>query len=481
MAMMGSADVAEIDALRAEVGRLKDQLAKTKARDFHFLGEVIAADLVADLTRGGKLSARGVQTKRDGMHGDGGNLWLQVTPGGRSWLFRYRWGQKQREMGLGAVSEIPLSEARARASICRRLVREGVDPIERRRALAATEEPAKRSTFKDAAQRYFDAKKAGWRSAKHTVQFPNTMRDYVYPIIGEMPVQEIDTDRVLKILEQELRDSDGKEIGRLWTTRPETASRVRARIEQVLDWAAARRMRHGDNPARWRGHLSSLLPERKKVKAVDHHPALPYADAHSFWQALDTRKSASAEALRFTILTAARTGEVIGARWSEVDLEAKVWTVPADRMKVHRQHRFPLSKEAVEILERMKALKDEGGGYVFPGATAEGPLSNMAMAMMVRKMSPAEGPPRWVDHKGSPIVPHGFRSTFRDWAAELTAHPNEMVEMALAHTVGNKVEAAYRRGDMFERRRRLMEDWATHCTTAPAAKSDNVHQIGEAR
>ncbi len=466
---MASADTLEVDALRAEIERLTDRLAKAKPRDFNFLGEAIASDLLADLTRGGKLSAKGVQTRPDGMHGDGGNLWLQVTPGGRSWLFRYRWGPKQREMGLGSTSEVTLPDARGRAAICRRRVRDGIDPIERRRSLASAAAPVRRTTFKEAAQRYFEAKKAGWRSDKHTVQFPNTMRDYVYPVIGELPVQDVDTDRVLKILEP------------IWSAKPETASRVRARIEQVLDWAAARRMRHGDNPARWRGHLSALLPERKKVKAVDHHPALPYSEAHAFWLALTTRTSASAEALRFAILTAARTGEIVGARWSEVDLSAKVWTIPAERMKAQRQHRVALSKQAVEILERMKALKGDGDGYVFPGAKAASPLSNMAMAMMVRKMSPAEGPPRWLDHKGDAIVPHGFRSTFRDWAAELTTHPNEMVEMALAHTVGNKVEAAYRRGDMFERRRRLMDDWAAHCTTPPPAKADNVHQIGEAR
>jgi integrase len=293
------------------------------------------------------------------------------------------------------------------------------------------------------------------------------MRDYVYPLIGELLVQDIDTDRVLGILEQAVCDDDGKEIGRLWTTRPETASRVRARIEQVLDWAAARRMRQGDNPARWRGHLSALLPERGKVRAVTHHPALPYGEMYAFWSVLKARTSASAEALCFTILTAARTGQVIGATWNEIDLEAKVWTIPAERMKARRQHRVPLSKEALAVLARVKSMKTSDDGPVFQGATDGNALSNMAMAMLLRKMGRGD------------LTVHGFRSSFRDWAAEMTAHAGEMVEMALAHVVANPVEAAYRRGDMFERRRRLMADWAAHCTTAPAPKSDNVRRIGD--
>jgi len=249
----GSNPGEEVEALRAEVERLKDRLAR-RPPDFTFLGETIAGDVLSELTKGGKLTARGVQTRGEGMHGDGGNLWLQVTPGGRSWLFRFRWGAKQqREMGLGAVTEVSLTDARARAAICRRLIRDGVDPIERRSALAAAEAPAKRTTFKDAAQRYYDSKKAGWRSDKHAIQFPNTMRDYVYPIIGELAVQDVDTDRVLRILEQEVSDGDGK--GRLWTAKPETASRVRARIEQVLDWASARKMA----PGRQRGAVERPL------------------------------------------------------------------------------------------------------------------------------------------------------------------------------------------------------------------------------
>jgi integrase len=455
--LSGSTDTSEVEALKAEIERLRRQLTRSKPRDFEFLGEMIPGELLADLNAGGKLSARGVQTRLDGMYGDGGNLWLQVTPGGRSWLFRFRFAGKQREMGLGSLNEIPLVDARARATICRRLVRDGVDPIERRRQVStAARLEAQRTTFRQAAQRYLDAKKAGWRSAKHTDQFLSSLKAYAFDTIGDQPVQNIDTDMVLKVLEP------------IWTVKPETASRVRSRIEQVLDWAGARKMRRGENPARWRGHLQSLLPARGKVRAVEHHAALPWADMHDFWAALSERTSSSAEALRFAILTAARTGEVIGARWSEIDLAAKSWTIPAERMKAHKQHRVALSDEAVRLLERLAPLKAENDGFVFPGAKLGAPLSNMAMTMSLRKMGRDD------------LTVHGFRSTFRDWAAETTAYPNEMVEMALAHSIGSKVEAAYRRGDLFDKRRRLMDDWATHCLTKPA-KADNLHRIGEAR
>jgi integrase len=443
----------EIERLKGEVERLKRQLGPSKPRDFAFLGETIPGEMLAELTSRGSLTARGTATRTQGMYGDGGNLWLQITAGGRSWLFRYRQGSRQREMGLGSLRVVPLAEARARAAICRRLLRQGVDPIDRRRALLPAETRPTRTTFREAGQHFFESKKDGWRSDKHAIQFPNTMRDYVYPHLGDVPVQDVDTECVLRVLEQEVKDGGGKVIGRFWTSRAETASRVRARIEQVLDWAAARQLRQGDNPARWRGHLSALLPERKKVRSVKHHPALPYAEIHAFWLDLAKRSSTSAEALRFAILTAARTGEVVGARWNEIDVESGVWTVPAERMKAHRQHRVPLSDEAAAALERMKALEKADDGFVFPGSGASTGLSNMALTMLLRKM------------KRSDLTVHGFRSTFRDWAAEVTTHPNEMVEMALAHTVGNKVEAAYRRGDMFARRRGLMNDWATYCTS----------------
>jgi integrase len=443
----------EIEALKSKIERLQAQLLEqAKPRDAVFLAETIPANLPTK----GKLTALTVKGPGRAMLGDGGGLWLQRKRGGRSWLFRYTLGDRAKEMGLGSLSDVTLAQARARAWVCRNLVKVGIDPIERQRSLAVVKAPMQPTTFRQAAERYYEAKKAGWRSEKHAIQFPNTMRDYVYPIIGDMPVADVDTDRVLSVLNP------------IWTKKPETASRVRARIEQVLDWAAARKMRSGENPARWRGHLSALLPERRKLRRVENHPALPFSRMFDFWQALAARESVSAEALRFTILTAARTGEVIGARWGEIDLEARMWVVPAHRMKAHREHRVALSDEALAVLERLRLLKAGDDSFVFPGTGVGKPLSNMAMTMLLRKLGRQD------------ITVHGFRSSFSDWAAESTNYPRDMVEMALAHTVSNKVEAAYRRGDMVERRRLLMRDWAMHCTTPPA-EADNLRRIGEAR
>jgi len=457
MALQGSTDTSEVETLKAEVERLQRLLSKAKPRDFEFLGESIPAEMLSELRAAGKLSAKGAQSRPAGMYGDGGNLWLQATPGGRSWLFRYRFAGKQREMGLGSLQEVTLGDARSRAIICRRLVRDGVDPIDRRQSLDATAKVESQvTTFRQATKRYYDAKKSGWHSDKHAAQFLSSLAAYAYPVIGDLRLRAIDTDLVLKILEP------------IWNEKPETASRVRSRIEQVLDWATVRKMRRGENPARWKGHLQALLPARGKVRAVEHHAALPWSDMHDFWIALSSRTSSSAEALRFTILTAARTGEVIGARWSEIDFVAKAWSVPADRMKARRPHRVALSAEALSVLERMKLLGANDSDFIFPGAKPDSALSNMAMTMTLRKLDRTD------------LTVHGFRSTFRDWAAETTTFPNEMVEMALAHSIGSKVEAAYRRGDMFERRRRLMDNWAKHCLTKPV-KGANVHRIGEAQ
>lgn len=462
-----------VEALQAEIERLQHQLArKSKTPPVEYLGELIPAEVIAELATSRKLSAVGVRNKREGMHGDGGNLWLQVTSGGRSWIFRYRFGAKQREMGLGSLGEVSLAEARGRAIICRRLVRQGVDPIDRRRTLdgEAALAQAKMVTFKQAAERYIKAHAASWKNDKHAAQWPSTLVAYVYPTMGDLAVQGVDTGLVLKVLEQEITGPDGKPQGTLWQTRPETASRVRGRIESVLDWASARGLRRGENPARWRGHIEKLLPPRSRVKAVKHHAALPWGDLGAFWADLAAHQGSAAEALRFAILTAARTGEVVGATWDEIDLDAKVWTIPAGRMKAQKEHRVPLSTSAVEILERMKPLASAKQRYLFPGGKVGRPLSNMAMLMLIKKTMAREG-----------LTAHGFRSAFRDWAAESTAYPGDLVEMALAHAIGNKVEAAYRRGDQFEKRRRLMEDWARHAVTEPAPKADNVRQIGEAR
>jgi len=451
--------------------------------------------MVQELATGGKLSAASLRSTKPGLHGDGRNLWLQVTASAsaksiaaeiealkgedqegrakevktlkadygaaltRSWVFRYMLDGTPREMGLGSAREVSLIEARARAAICRRLLRERIDPLGRRRELeAARAAPAPKSTtFKDAATRYINSHKSGWKNAKHAAQWTATLEAYAYPTLGDLAVHTIDTDLVMKVLEP------------IWNEKAETASRVRGRVELVLDWAAAMKLRKGENPARWRGHLDKLLPRRSKVRTVKHHPALPYAGMGAFWRDLGKKEGMSAEALRFAILTACRTGEAIGARWGEIDLTGKCWTIPAARMKAGREHRVPLSAPAIELLRRLKPEDAKDDGFVFPGAKGNGPLSSMALLMLIRGMEAGK------------LTSHGFRSTFRDWAAETTAFPNEMVEMALAHSVSDKVEAAYRRGDMFDRRRQLMDSWATYCLRPPAPKADNVHPIGEAR
>jgi integrase len=301
---------------------------------------------------------------------------------------------------------------------------------------------AKAKTFREVADLYLTAHNAGWRSAKHRQQWRNTLATYVHPQMGDLPVGEVETAHVMAALEP------------IWQAKPETASRVRGRIESVLDYAKARGWREGENPARWRGHIANLLPPRGKVARVKHHAALPWQDVGTFMQALGNQEGVAGLALRFAILTAARSGEVIGARWSEMDMQAAIWTVPAIRMKGGREHRVPLSKPALAILRMVAKLSAENASdaYVFPGAGAGKPLSAMAMAMVLRRMNRAD------------ITVHGFRSTFRDWCSESARCAREVAEAALAHTLGDKVEAAYRRGDLFERRGRLMQDWAAWCS-----------------
>ena len=306
------------------------------------------------------------------------------------------------------------------------------------------------------------------RERKHAAQWEATLATYAEPIIGALPVQAVDTALVMKVLEQEVRDALDKPTAPLWTARPETASRLRGRMESILDWAKVRGHREGENPARWRGHLDKLLPARAKVRKVKHHAALPYDEVPNFMTVLRAQEGIAARALEFAILTAARTGEVIGARWGEIDIGEKLWTVPAIRMKAGKEHRLPLSARAVAILKEMKPLRqvsdgqNEADAFVFPGGKHGKPLSNMAFLMLLRRM------------KHDDLTAHGFRSTFRDWAAERTNFPSEVAEMALAHAVGDKVEAAYRRGDMFERRRRMMTAWATFCAVSKPAADDNV-------
>jgi integrase len=401
----------------------------------------------------GRLTALKVEkAKEPGMYADGGGLYLRVTrEGTRNWVLRYMLDRKPHWMGLGPLSLYGLQEARAKALDARRKRHEGIDPIEARRAERARQrlDAAKAITFGEVATAYIASHKAGWRNDKHATQWENTLRTHAAQIIS-LPVQAVDTALVVKVLEP------------IWTTRPETASRLRGRIESVLDFAKVREFREGENPARWRGHLAKLLPARSKVRDVKHHAALSYTKLPSFLAALREQEGVAARALEFLILTAARTGEAIGARWSEIDLLDKVWMMPAARMKAHREHRVPLSASALAILRELQAARqaDADDAHVFAGRKPGTPLSNMAFLMLLRRMGHDD------------LTAHGFRATFKTWASERTSVQNEIVEAALAHVIGDKVEQAYRRGDLFEKRRRLMQQWATFCTTAPAQERE---------
>jgi integrase len=406
--------------------------------------------------------------RKPGMYADGNGLYLQITEGGASWIYRYMLNGNAREMGLGPLALYGLHEARVKALDARRLRHEGVDPINARRAARAKAQidAVSAMTFTQCAGAYVNAHRAGWRNAKHAAQWEATLATYAEPIIGALPVDTVDTALVMKVLEQEVRVAPD-ERAPLWTAKPETASRLRGRIESILDWAKVRGYREGENPARWRGHLDKLLPARTKVRKVEHHAALPYDELPEFMTTLRAEDGIAARALEFAILTAARTGEVIGARWGEIDTGKKLWTVPPERMKAGKEHRVPLSARAVSIVEDVKALCQSGGGqnqadcFLFPGGKPGQPLSNMAFLMLLRRMERDD------------LTAHGFRSTFRDWAAERTNFPSEVAEMALAHTVSSKVEQAYRRGDLFERRRRMMIGWATFCSTQKKEKDNN--------
>jgi integrase len=390
------------------------------------------------------------------MYADGGGLYLQVTRGEegqarKSWLFRFATGEirtsksgrerrVERAMGLGSFPLTSLADARAGAVEARNQRRRGIDPIEARRdqraALALAQ--AKAMTFRQCADTYIASHRAGWRNAQHAGQWEATLAAYVSPVFGHLPVQDIDTALVMRALEP------------IWTAKPETAGRVRGRIEAVLDLAKARGYRAGENPARWRGHLDKLLPARSKVRKVQHFAALPYGEIGQFLADLRKREGTAARALEFTIATAARRGEVIGMRWSEVDQRERVWMVPGGRMKSGREHRVPLNDAAVGVLERMGNADSE---YVFPGERRAA-LSNMAMLKLLERMGRDD------------LTVHGFRSTFRDWAAERTNFPSEIAEAALAHVIGDDTERSYRRGDLFEKRRRLMTAWGEFCSKA---------------
>ena len=393
------------------------------------------------------LTAKAVErTTTPGRYRDAGlrGLYLQINPNGaKSWLLRYERSGRERWHGLGPADIVGLKDARERARQARLLLLDGVDPIEHRKAQRAARalEAAKAMTFQQCAEAYIAANEGAWSNAKHAAQWTTTLTTYVYPKIGNLPVADIDTGLVLKCVEPH------------WPTKTETMSRVRGRIESVLDWAGVRGYRKGDNPSRWRGHLEHVLPAKGDIAKVRHHSALPYGELPAFMVELRTREGTAARALEFTILTAARTGEVIGAQWSEFDVDAALWTVPADRTKGGREHRVPLSERAVELLRALPI--EAGNGHVFMGSRQAG-LGSLAMTQLLKRMGHGD------------ITVHGFRSTFRDWAAEQTAFPNHVVEMALAHVIGDKVEAAYRRGDLLTKRRQLAEAWSKFCSSPPA-------------
>lgn len=402
----------------------------------------------------GTFTAKGVESESQlGYHADPDyrGLYLQVSQGKegitKSWVFRFTSPitGKRREMGLGPLYKQPLAGARKRARELWQQVLDGVDPIEeaRRQVAAIRLEQSRVITFDNAAEMCIAAKKHEWRNVKHAGQWTNTLAQYASPVIGELPVQQIDTGLVLRILQP------------IWTTKTETATRVRQRIETIIDFCKARGQFVGDNPARLDGHLSELLPKARKIKRVEHHPALPFTEINTFITELRKKSGTAALALEFMILTAARTGEIIGAQWGEIDLHThRTWIIPGKRMKAGKEHRVPLNDRAVEILKSLQ--KTATNNYIFPGwrASVDIGLSNGAMLTLMKGMS---------DYKQ--YTPHGFRSTFRDWCAERTNYPSEVVEMALAHTIANQVEAAYRRGDLLEKRARLMADWGKYIDT----------------
>lgn len=394
----------------------------------------------------GKLSAKRIKGLTEkGRYGDGDNLYLCVGSGGRkSWSLLYTIAGRNRQMGLGPLDEdFGLVEARDRAAELRKLIRRGVDPLEERRAEKQKAAPTV-VTFREVAEDCITALIPGWTNDKSEGQWRQSLVTYAYPVLGEMDVAAITTDEVYRVLEP------------IWAAKPETAGRVRARIEKVLDRATARKLRTGDNPARLKGNLDHLLAKQSKVKRVKSHAALPYAEASNFMSDLRKRDGVAARAFEFAILTAARTSEALGATWNEIDLEAGMWTIPANRMKARRDHRVPLSDAAVGLLRSLP--RQDGCDYVFISPMAKGkPLSNMALLSTLKRMGRDD------------LTAHGFRSTFRDWAAETTAYPDAVVEMALAHAISNAVEAAYRRGDLIEKRKRLMAEWSAYCAGRGAA------------
>lgn len=380
----------------------------------------------------GHLTARKVETAKPGKYSDGGNLYLIVSgTGTRKWVLRFTWRGRAKEMGLGGAASVPLADAREKAASARRKIAQGLNPIDERKRDGGI------PSFGEMADNVRETLSAGFRNEKHKAQWKSTLETYAAPLRAK-PVDTIATDDVLAALKP------------IWTTKSETASRLRGRIEKVLDAAKARGFRDGENPARWRGHLDHLLPRPSKL-ARGHHAAMPYEDVAAFIAKLRMRHACAALALELCILTAARSGEILGMQWPEIDLNKKLWTVPASRMKAGREHRVPLSPRAIAILRQLEELKADK--FVFSGQARDKPLSNMAMEMVLRRM----------DIQDATV--HGFRSSFRDWAGNISNFPREVVETALAHVIGDKAEQAYRRSDALEKRRKLMDHWAAYCST----------------
>jgi integrase len=398
----------------------------------------------------GKLTALAVnKAKAKGLYADGGGLYLQVgTSGAKSWLFRFMRHGKAQAMGLGALHAVTLAEARLKAADCRKLLAAGANPLDAKKSeqTQARIAAAKGTTFEACAKAYIEAHKASWRQERHAKQWDQALGKHAYPVIGKLPVQAVDTALVMKVLEP------------IWQKKTETAKRLRGRIECILDWAKVREYRQGDNPARWRGHLENLLARPSKLIKVEHFAALPYTKVNGFLQSLEGQAGLGAEALKLVIYTACRSNEVLGATWDEIDFENKVWTIPAERMKGGKEHRVPLTAPALAILKDLKKNRDTinivgeaPSAYVFPSPKGDNSLSNVVMLALLKRMERRD------------ITVHGFRSSFRDWAAEQTNFPREVAEAALAHAVQSRVEAAYRRSDLFDKRHLLMEKWARHC------------------
>ncbi len=386
-----------------------------------------------------KLTAREVESTGVGKHGDGGGLWLRVRANGsRAWVFRFTHDGRNREMGLGALERLPLAAARRRAQAARELLAVGKDPIAERRA------QRRAPTFREAGAAYIERHEVGWSNPKHRKQWASTLKTYAFPILGSTPVDRITTSDILRCLNP------------IWGSKTETASRLRGRIEKILDWSTAQGLRTGENPARWRGHLATLLPAPSKLREVRHHAAMDWQLVPNFMVKLKEQTGIAARALEFAVLTAGRSGEVREATWEEIDLDAGTWTIPGERMKAGKPHRVPLSPPTVELLQNIPRF--EGSRCVFPSPYTGRPLSDSALGKVLKDMM-------------IEVTAHGFRSSFRDWAAERTSFQNIVCEQALAHAIGDKTEAAYRRGDLYTKRVKLMEAWSVFCTSpAPAGK-----------